>query len=98
MLDAKEENRVILEGPISKFLNKHHKIVKRYVVLNKHAFFVYKDESMWRSLPDQPHVVIPLKEITSINLREFPANQMFRGRDSQFANGELAHVMEIALR
>ena len=34
MATPKTDNSIILEGPISKFINKHHNLVKRYLVLN----------------------------------------------------------------
>lgn len=60
-------NRVIYESPISKFLNKHHNLVKRYLVLNGHGLFVYKDDLAFQSFPNRPSVVIPLNEILSVN-------------------------------
>lgn len=30
----KTDNSIIMDGPISKFINKHHNLVKRYLVLN----------------------------------------------------------------
>lgn len=40
-----------MEGSISKYLHKHHNLVKRYLVLNEFGFFVYKDEQAFRSFP-----------------------------------------------
>ena len=34
------KNITIMEGSISKFLNKHNNLVKRYLVLNQYGFFV----------------------------------------------------------
>jgi len=73
-LDAHEDNTIIMEGPISKFIQKHHNIVRRYLVLNKHAIFVYKDEYAFKSFPNKPLVLIPLNEIAGVNQREFAAN------------------------
>ncbi len=66
-------NSIILEGPISKFVNKHHTLVKRYCVLNSHALFVYKDDLAFKNFPAKPVVVIPLGEIASVAQREYPA-------------------------
>ena len=38
-----QQNKVIIDGPISKFIQKYQSLVKRYLVLNQHALFVYKD-------------------------------------------------------
>mmetsp|Transcript_8176 Transcript_8176/g.9855 ORF Transcript_8176/g.9855 Transcript_8176/m.9855 type:complete len:127 (+) Transcript_8176:3005-3385(+) len=98
-VDQREENSVILQGPISKFLSKNHNIVKRYLILNKHALFVYKDEIALQSFPNRPNVVIPLDEIASVNQREFTAHQMLRNMKNQSLRpGEVAYVMEIALK
>lgn len=66
-------NSIILEGPISKFVNKHHTLVKRYLVLNSHGLFVYKDDLAFKNFPAKPVVVIPLGEIASVAQREYPA-------------------------
>ena len=65
--DPRAENSIILEGPISKFVDKHHNLVKRYLVLNRHALFVYKDDLSFKSFPQKPSLIIPLGEVASIN-------------------------------
>jgi len=45
------KNITIMEGSISKFLNKHNNLVKRYLVLNQYGFFVYKDEQAFKNSP-----------------------------------------------
>ena len=89
-----------MEGPISKFAQKHSSIVKRYLVLNKHAIFVYKDDLAFKSFPNRPAVLIPINEIVSINQRSYSADQLLRNlrNSTQFRGGEMAHVMEIALK
>lgn len=72
--EPKNENTIIMEGPISKFMNKHSNLVKRYLVLNSLGLFVYKDDIGFRSFPHKPAVVIPLNQIASINQREFAAH------------------------
>ncbi len=61
--DPRALNKVILEGPISKFVNRHHNLVKRYIVLNRHGLFVYSDDVAFKNFPAKPKVVIPLDEI-----------------------------------
>ena len=46
-----QPNKVILDGPISKFIQKYHSLVKRYLVLNQNALFVYKDNLAFQSVP-----------------------------------------------
>ena len=38
-----QPNKVIIDGPISKFIQKYQSLVKRYLVLNQHAMLIYKD-------------------------------------------------------
>jgi len=87
----REDNGIILEGPISIFLNKHRNVAKRYLVLNRHAFFVYSDEIAWKSTPDRPLVFVPLCEVANVDQREFAAHKMLH-------SGKMAHAMEIALK
>lgn len=61
--DPRALNKIILEGPISKFVNRHHNLVKRYIVLNCHGLFVYSDDVAFKNFPAKPKVVIPLDEI-----------------------------------
>ena len=49
--EKRNDNCIILDGPISKFINKHHNLVKRYLVLNRCGLFVYKDDLAFRSFP-----------------------------------------------
>lgn len=65
--DENTQNSVIIEGPISKFLNRHHNIVKRYLVLNSVGIFVYKDLSAFQGFPTKPAMVMPFNEIVSVN-------------------------------
>ena len=93
------KNITIMEGSISKFLNKHNNLVKRYLVLNQYGFFVYKDEQAFKSFPQRPAVVMPVEEIASINQREFSAQQMLKNQNSTaFRSNEVVHVMEVALK
>ena len=63
--------QTILEGPISKFQNKHLNLVKRYLVLNSYGLFVYKDDLAFRTFPHKPAVVIPVDEIAEVSQRKF---------------------------
>jgi len=93
------DNCVIMEGPISKFMNKHHNLVKRYLVLNQFGLFVYKDDIAFKSFPLKPAVVIPMGEIASINQREFSAQQMLKSQNATaFRGNEVVYVMEVALK
>ena len=49
--DLSVKNSVIKEGQLGKFLAKSHNVVKRYVVLNQYAFFVYKDDMAFKTAP-----------------------------------------------
>ena len=90
---------IIYKGPISKFINKHHNLVKRYLVLNMFGLFVYKDEQAFLSFPQKPAVVIPMAEISCINQREFLAQSMFKNQDSSMLPvDEMIHVMEVTLK
>ena len=71
--DENALNAIILEGPISKFVNKHHNLVKRYIVLNRHGLFVYKDDLAFKNFPSKPAVVVPLNEIAAVAQRDYPA-------------------------
>ena len=77
-----KNKQTILEGPISKFLNKHHNLVKRYLVLNSYGFFVYKDELAFRTSPTKPNVIIPCEEIADISQREFSSQQMLKQQNN----------------
>lgn len=97
--NKKRENTIVLEGHISKFINKHHNLVKRYLVLNKCGMFVYKDEIAFRSFPYKPSIIIPLGEVAKINQREFSAQQMLRSSNTSALKGnEYVYVMEITLK
>ena len=73
---------IILEGPIGKFINKNHNLVKRYLVLNQCGFFIYKDDVVVQSSYQKPLVAIPWAEISKINQREFSAQQMLKRQTS----------------
>ena len=101
-LDAshpKHANAIILEGPISKFVNRHHNLVKRYIVLNSSCLFVYKDDLAFKRDPSKPHVVMPLRELAGVAQREYPAQQMLKSQNvtSLHAN-DIVYVMEIAFK
>lgn len=61
-----ESNRIILDGPISKFDVTHRSLVKRYLVLTSFGIFVYEDEQAFQNLQDTPLAIIPLTEILRI--------------------------------
>ena len=97
--DPKSQNGVILEGTVSNFYNKHFNLVKRYLVLNKHALFVYKDELAFRSYPQKPTRVIPFGEVACINQREIPAQALLKSQNnSSVRSNDMVYVMEIALK
>ena len=75
---ASDECGVLHEGFLNKLINKHHNLVKRYLVLNSYGLFVYKDELAFRSFPMKPSVVIPMGEIANIAQREFSTSAMLK--------------------
>ena len=94
-----DENNIIMEGILSKYMNKHHTLVKRYVVLNSLALFVYKDDVAFRSFPMKPVIVVPLCEIASVTDREFKAAHMLKsGSMAGHAGKETVHLLEISLQ
>ena len=94
-----EGSKVVYEGPISKFLNKNNTLVKRYLVLNSHGLFIYKDDIAFKSFPQKPAVVIPMDEIKSVQQREFSAHQILRNTHRPiFRDNENVFVMEIDLK
>ncbi len=97
--DPRALNKVILEGPISKFVNRHHNLVKRYIVLNRHGLFVYSDDVAFKNFPAKPKVVIPLDEIAAVEQREYPAQQMLKAQNASALLGhDVVYVMEISLK
>lgn len=100
-LDAshpKHVNSIILEGPISKFVNRHHNLVKRYIVLNSTCLFVYKDDLAFKRDPSKPQKVMPLREIAGVAQREYPAQQMLKSQNvTSLSANDTVYVMEIAL-
>jgi len=76
--ESNVECSIIHEGALSKLINKHHNLVKRYLVLNPNGLFVYKDDIAFRSFPQKPTVVIPMGEISNIAQREFSTSTMLK--------------------
>ena len=104
-LNIKEEEQdiqqctVIHEGNLNKLINKHHNLVKRYLVLNSYALFVYKDEGAFRSSPMKPSVVIPMGEVSNIAQREFSTQAMLKSQNASSLKGqEIVYVLEIQLK
>ena len=50
-------------------MQRHQTMLKRYIVLNNRAFFIYKDDIAFRAYPMKPAVVIPLPEVVSVSLK-----------------------------
>lgn len=90
---------VVIEGYISKFLHKHNNIARRYIVMNSHAIFVYKDDTAYKSSPKRPSEFIPFGEIASINQREFDTRFLLKNPgSSSLRENETVFGLEIALK
>lgn len=85
--DLSVDCNIIHEGALSKLINKHHNLVKRYVVLNPKGLFVYKDDIAFRSFPQKPTVVIPMGEIHNIAQREFSTSTMLKSQSVSTLKG-----------
>ena len=59
---------VIHQGEISKFMDHHKVMLKRFMILDARALLVYKDNISFHSHPAKPWMVIPLSEIDGVKV------------------------------
>lgn len=51
----------------SRYMQFHKTFISRFVVLNKLALLVYRDEATFRETPQKPDMVFPLHEILEVS-------------------------------
>ena len=65
-----KKNNVIFEGELSKYMERHKTLVKKYLVLVANALLIYKDNLSFRSFPSRVAIPIPLSEIQTVKIKE----------------------------
>ena len=58
-----DHRRTIFQDSIFTMLPKSRQLLSRYLVLNGHGLFVYKDVLAFNSFPEKPTIVLPLSEV-----------------------------------
>lgn len=61
-----KKNVLLLEGELSKYMERHKTLLKRYLVLNNNALLIYKDNLAYQSFPYKPTIVLPMQAVTNI--------------------------------
>ena len=59
-------------------MEKNATLIPRFLVMNKIAIFIYKDELAFKSFPKKPSVVIPIREINGIETHTFNQQEILR--------------------
>ena len=97
------ENTGILTDYLYFYVPKYHKLVKKYVVLTKTAFFLYLDEKSYQSAPIKPIAVLPLFEVSRFCKSEYNADLMLKnknlaGHGLDVNRDRKVYVMSLALK
>lgn len=83
---------VIMEGSLSKFMDKSSNIVSKYLVLNSVALFIYKDDIAYTTFPKRPSAVMPLTEIQQVE------SHTLSPQEQQAKNRDLIYVLDVVLK
>ena len=71
-------------------------MIERFLILNHHAIFMFKNEAQFNRAPQSPQAVIPFGELKAVKSRSFKASLLFKMNDEMrqlFNDAEDLHVM-----
>ena len=87
-LDDFEQRQIKYEGEVCSLLDKTRKLCHRYLVLNSLAIFIYKDHIAFNNFPEKPLIVIPLKEVSSLESIAIDKKQINRSQLKPSSRGD----------
>ena len=96
-----EMRRILYQGPVFSLIEKSKSLNHKYMVLNSHAIFVYKDDLAFASFPAQPIIVLPLAEIATIEPSKIQKKDVLKSALKVSSNGDKCsaiQVMQVRLR
>ena len=93
VLEQHEERGILYEGSVCSLLEKSRKLYHRYLVLNSHAVFIYKDDLAFESFPEKPLIVLPLHEVAAVETIAIQKKQICRASLTPPSEGDKLPAM-----